>query len=440
VKKPLAFYLFYATGWTQCTLYYRVRDTQQLEEGPIPEWQSMPMDDAPSRSEPNGNNSRWKQAFVPAPSKSYAMEFYVQGPAPGEGVTGSASDGEGSGRSSRSQNGQVTRGSSSTRDSSGPKEDRPRKGSPDAVYTMPWPGGWKLQNGTVTKFMRALDPPMLLCSDIDGTMVSDSGDKEEKFWGLSRTQEFQNYWENVAALTGGVLVYNTGRSKGQLVHLLGEKEMLAVPDVCITAVGTKIWYLPEGKRAFSDPKVVEWIEDLRWSAELDEDWHLTKVRDAANDVMNKVNKGSHQARVSWLDKGSEHPHRIALSCQVEVLKDVTSSLSEAITSRGLQARIITSGSGDWRYVDAVSRKAGKLEALEWVREMYNVPLKRCATAGDSCNDILMLDGKMPAIIVGNAQPELVTWYHQQNDEGRIVLAHKPDAGGVLEGLARHNLM
>ena len=71
-------------------------------------------------------------------------------------------------------------------------------------------------------------------------MVSDSGDKEEKFWGLSRTQEFQNYWENVAALTGGVLVYNTGRSKGQLVHLLGEKEMLAVPDVCITAVGTKV--------------------------------------------------------------------------------------------------------------------------------------------------------------------------------------------------------
>jgi hypothetical protein len=41
----------------------------------------------------------------------------------------------------------------------------------------------------------------------------------------------------------------------------------------------------------------------------------------------------------------------------------------------IQARIITSGSGDWRYVDAVSRKAGKLEALEWVRRMYNVPLK-----------------------------------------------------------------
>jgi predicted mannosyl-3-phosphoglycerate phosphatase (HAD superfamily) len=66
--------------------------------------------------------------------------------------------------------------------------------------------------------------------------------------------------------------------------------------------------------------------------------------------------------------------------------------------------------------------------------------QRCATAGDSCNDILMLDGRMPAIIVGNAQKELVDWYHRQNDEGRIVLTDKSDAAGVLEGLARHRLM
>lgn len=51
----------------------------------------------------------------------------------------------------------------------------------------------------------------------------------------------------------------------------------------------------------------------------------------------------------------------------------------------------------------------------------------------------MLDGKCPAIIVGNAQEELVKWYHEQNDHGRIVLTDKPEAAGVLEGLARHGL-
>lgn len=41
--------------------------------------------------------------------------------------------------------------------------------------------------------------------------------------------------------------------------------------------------------------------------------------------------------------------------------------------------------------------------------------------------------------VGNAQEELVRWYHEQNDHGRIVLTDKPEAAGVLEGLARHGL-
>lgn len=53
--------------------------------------------------------------------------------------------------------------------------------------------------------------------------------------------------------------------------------MLAVPDVLITAVGTKIWYLPEGMRAFQDPTVVEWIEDKNWSLRLDEGWDLQQV-------------------------------------------------------------------------------------------------------------------------------------------------------------------
>jgi hypothetical protein len=48
------------------------------------------------------------------------------------------------------------------------------------------------------------------------------------------------YRESNAALARSVLVFNTGRSKGQLIWLLKEKPMLAVPDVLITAVGTKV--------------------------------------------------------------------------------------------------------------------------------------------------------------------------------------------------------
>lgn len=58
-------------------------------------------------------------------------------------------------------------------------------------------------------------------------------------------------------------------------------------------------------------------------------------------------------------------------------------------------RIIVSGTGDWRYVDCVSIRGGKLEALERVRTLFSVPRDRCVAAGDSGNDILMLEGECP---------------------------------------------
>ena len=55
------------------------------------------------------------------------------------------------------------------------------------------------------------------------------------------TEAFCKYWEDSAALSGGILVYNTGRSLGQFKSLWQEKRsLLALPDVLITAVGTKV--------------------------------------------------------------------------------------------------------------------------------------------------------------------------------------------------------
>lgn len=72
-------------------------------------------------------------------------------------------------------------------------------------------------------------------SDLDGTMVADGSKADEA------TQAFCDYWEGNAALAGGVLVYNTGRSLGQFVSLIQDKSgALALPDVLITAVGTKV--------------------------------------------------------------------------------------------------------------------------------------------------------------------------------------------------------
>jgi hypothetical protein len=55
------------------------------------------------------------------------------------------------------------------------------------------------------------------------------------------SERFVSYWENSQALSGSLLVYNTGRSLGQFVELMKRCDgKVAVPDAIITAVGTKV--------------------------------------------------------------------------------------------------------------------------------------------------------------------------------------------------------
>ena len=72
-------------------------------------------------------------------------------------------------------------------------------------------------------------------SDLDGTMVGNGPEAD------SMTHQFTQFWENNAVLRNSVLVYNTGRSLGQFTSLYQEKAgALALPNVLITAVGTKV--------------------------------------------------------------------------------------------------------------------------------------------------------------------------------------------------------
>lgn len=81
-------------------------------------------------------------------------------------------------------------------------------------------------------------PHPLLCwqvSDLDGTMVGNGHEAD------AMTRSFTQYWEDNAVLRNSVLVYNTGRSLGQFTSLYQEKAgALALPNVLITAVGTKV--------------------------------------------------------------------------------------------------------------------------------------------------------------------------------------------------------
>lgn len=66
---------------------------------------------------------------------------------------------------------------------------------------------------------------------------------------------------------------------------------------------------------------------------------------------------------------------------------------------GNKVQFIISGPGDFKYLDILSVHGGKRKAMEYVRGIYGIPLPRVVTAGDSGNDILMLEGARPIFLV-----------------------------------------
>ena len=131
----------------------------------------------------------------------------------------------------------------------------------------------------------------------------------------------------------------------------------------------QIWHRRSTHRAFGGCTTDDYEEDTNWTLRLDHNWDLAAVKDVAQavrgargferrgcrargatacwlplvprphtpvpsrppvptsltlpapQVMNKHNHGG-QTRANWLDKGSEHPHRIALSVHVDAVKAV----------------------------------------------------------------------------------------------------------------------
>lgn len=72
---------------------------------------------------------------------------------------------------------------------------------------------------------------------------------------------------------------------------------------------------------------------------------------------------------------------------------------DAVTQSGFKAQMIVSGAGDYKYLDILSVHGGKRKAMEYVRSIFGIRPERVVAAGDSGNDILMLEG-VPASLHG----------------------------------------
>ena len=270
--------------------------------------------------------------------------------------------------------------------------------------------------------------PILVVSDLDGTMVGDD----------QSTSAFRTFWEGEIRDGRSKLVYSTGRSLESFRVLLSEKrEVMVEPEMLICAVGTKVYSKTEEEK---------WVEDEEWTRTLDVGWDESIVRAGCAKAIELCGEESAHFR----PEEEQNAHKITCGLKDEKLGDFVETLEKYLKEKNVTAKIISSGTGGWKYVDCVSNQAGKLESLEFVRKKLGFEVERTVACGDSGNDELMLSGKNLAIVVGNAQEDLVRWAEKALLEGeevekggkgsskkRVVVTKAFEARGIIEGIRTH---
>jgi len=261
--------------------------------------------------------------------------------------------------------------------------------------------------------------PVFLVSDLDGTFVGND----------SATSRLVKKWKHDLAPRGSVLVYNSGRSLDKFMDLQKEKN-LPFPTALIGSVGTEVvWFSQEGK-----------IEiDEEWNALLEgHGWNEKVVIEACDRLVEKLKGSCH-----WNPANEQNKYKKVISVKTECVEEAVRELEEYLMRKEAKARVVVSGHGDYRYVDVISMKAGKLGATQWVREKVGnkesveFKVEDTICCGDSGNDIAMMQGNEKCVIVGNSQKELVDWYERQNEDekgNRILYAKRNQADGILEAL------
>jgi sucrose-6F-phosphate phosphohydrolase len=240
----------------------------------------------------------------------------------------------------------------------------------------------------------------LFSSDLDGTLL---GNPES-------TLRFKQVWEDLAAASRPLLVYNTGRSVADTRSLVAARR-LPEPDYIIAGVGTKLHHF-ELERDESD-----------FDAQFGEGWDLAQVEAIMREtpgVERQPPEFLHPYKSSW------YLHRADRE-QIEALK-------QRFAKAGLQVHVIYSSLRD---LDVLPRRANKGNALAWLCQRLGIPLEEVLVAGDTANDsaMFLLPG-VHGIVVENAQPELF----ESVVKLPTFVTRKVMADGVLEGLKHFGIV
>lgn len=314
-------------------------------------------------------------------------------------------------------------------------------------YIAEKPGSYVLYDGVLTKHESVLKTPELcMVTDIDGTL---HGCRDSLV-------EFCELWQRKLALSGALLVYNTGRGINSVMELVrDEGGVMPVPVAAVTRVGGFVhWFRGAGKTmegtgewADFDGGVVpredkEWRKVLRATEGFDENC-MPECRRLAQRVIDaQVLEADGEDVAHWLydGVGDMECTQISLTATTGTAYKLHESLKEGLAH--LPVKFIVSGGGNWRYFDITVQSGGKLGGTVYVvSRLAGVSIEHTVFSGDSGNDIDNLLGDTKGIVVGNSQGDLLEAVELKGkSDFEVVLCKEWFARGIVEGLGAHGFL
>lgn len=226
----------------------------------------------------------------------------------------------------------------------------------------------------------------IIFTDLDDTLLGDDVAIKEfnKFW-------LQNYFFDA----NKILVYSSGRTFKCIVSLF--LEGILCPDYIVASTGSEVYYY--------DDRTDSYELDERWKEIIYNEWE-------PNLFFQEMNK------LPYLE-GFHLDTRICFEANVEEIetnkKEIEQFKEELEKTHGLKSQLLIYGKGPKRYVEFLSKRAGKGYVIEYLCKMNGVRIEDSLGFGDSLNDVQMLLNCGKGFMVANSQDGLVEWFKNEKN-------------------------
>ncbi|MBN1355671.1 HAD-IIB family hydrolase [bacterium] len=262
---------------------------------------------------------------------------------------------------------------------------------------------------------------IMLCTDLDRTLLPNGSQPES----IGSRQRFARLVEKV----GLHLVYVSGRHRELVQHAICEYA-IPVPDHSVTDVGTRIYRVHSGG----------WEPFEQWSRKLDNElngFDLSRLKERLGNL----------GGLRLQEPGKQNEHKLSF---------YVADYSRREAMRVLVDRFLENGKAPvrtiWSYdevgkiglLDIIPAAATKLHAVRFLMQEECYGEQDVVYAGDSGNDLDVLQSEIKSIVVANAADEIKMEVrkHKRNAD-RLVIAgggfkgmNGNYAAGILEGIAR----